>query len=216
MPDFKSFYKVLIGSWFIMALVVAGCQHKIGLPQQNQFHRYTVKSGHIRYEIKGIKSGNEDLYFDNWGMQEARYNTVRYVGASDTSTLRMLTLLTDDYWYYIDLNANKGTRLRFLEKEKGENGQIDHNLGLNYLNTLKSDMGGKFLEKDMVWDKECDVWETSNPVGKIWLWRNIPLRLQYTEGNTETVIRALEIDIKNKVSNHWFSTPIDCVIEKIE
>lgn len=211
------FLKKIIGLvLMVFVLVTSACTYKLGMPSENTYSMYFVKSGYIKYEIEGAKNGMEELYFDKWGMRQKRFSSVKYANTSDTASIRSLTILKNKYWYYVDLNANKATQIPQMETEGTKADSNHYKLGENFVKTVKQDMGGKYIGKDLVWDKECDVWETSNPPGKIWIWRYIPLRMQYLEGQDETIMRAVEIDTKKRIRANMFQLPKNCIIEKIE
>lgn len=39
-----------------------------------EVHRYKIRSGIVEYKLSGVQTGSETIYFDRWGMREAKYS----------------------------------------------------------------------------------------------------------------------------------------------
>ena len=54
-----------------MLAASAYCQDKT---KGTDVKKYNIKSGIIEYEMKGVQTGTQTLYFDDWGKKEATYS----------------------------------------------------------------------------------------------------------------------------------------------
>ena len=74
-----------------------------------QAKRYKVKSGIIQYKMTGMQNGTEILYFDNWGLREAKYTQTEISVMGMTQKENKVTVLDGNKIYTYDPVQRTGT-----------------------------------------------------------------------------------------------------------
>ena len=76
------------------------------------FKRYQIKSGVIEYRLEGMRSGTEKVYWDDWGVKEARYTkaTLNLMGVAQEVEERLIS--TPDVIYTIDVKTNQAVKTK--------------------------------------------------------------------------------------------------------
>lgn len=133
--------------------------------------RYGVKKACIEYEISGSQIGTEILYFEEWGMREAKYTKTELKIAGITQKTNTATFLDGSWIYTIDLDKNTGTKMEnpMLKQLEGKDlTEVGEQM-------MKS-MGGKKIGSELFLGKMCDIWEIKNLGTKAWIWKGITLK----------------------------------------
>jgi uncharacterized protein YjiS (DUF1127 family) len=167
------------------------------------------KSGIIKYNVSGTKTGTEVVYYEDWGRREAIYtkSTVDLRGVIvDRNTL---TLLEDNgRWINnIDLNARTGIRMK-NPRYKEYVGKSRIELENTKKKSLK-DAGARRAEIEMVIGKPCFVWTVQYNGNEIYLWNGIVLKKITGSGYSETTTVATEITESVNIPEEKFTIPPD-------
>jgi hypothetical protein len=142
--------------------------------QTNVFKRYKIKSAIVEYELSGNQTGTATLYFDNFGMQEATYESSVLEIYGDSQQLETVSYLLGFWQYTLDVEAGTGTKTKNTVLESlvmNSDGDLEQ-LGLKMFRS----MGGELSGTEEMLGKTCDVWELKSMGTKIWVWKNIPLK----------------------------------------
>ena len=139
--------------------------------------RYAIKSGVIEYKVSGIQTGTETIYFDDWGMKEAKYSKTELKMAGISQKVDQITYIDGEWNYTYDVAQNTGTKLKnplfdMLAKNMDEKDMKA--LG----EKMMKGMGGEKIGQEEVLGKTCDVWEIKQFKSKTWVWKNIPLKTE--------------------------------------
>ena len=167
------------------------------------------KSGIIKYNVSGTKTGTEVVYYEDWGRREAIYtkSTVDLRGVIvDRNTL---TLLEDNgLWINnIDLNARTGIRMK-NPRYKEYVGKSRIELENTKKKSLK-DAGARRAEIEMVIGRPCFVWTVQYNGNEIYLWNGIVLKKITGSGYSETTTVATEITESVNIPEEKFTIPPD-------
>jgi len=167
------------------------------------------KSGIIKYNVSGTKTGTEVVYYEDWGRREAIYtkSTVDLRGVIvDRNTL---TLLEDNgRWINnIDLNARTGIRMK-NPRYKEYVGKSRIGLENTKKKSLK-DAGARRAEIEMVIGRPCFVWTVQYNGNEIYLWNGIVLKKITGSGYSETTTVATEITESVNIPEEKFTIPPD-------
>ena len=167
------------------------------------------KSGIIKYNVSGTKTGTEVVYYEDWGRREAIYtkSTVDLRGVIvDRNTL---TLLEDNgRWINnIDLNARTGIRMK-NPRYKEYVGKSRIELENTKKKSLK-DAGARRAEIEMVIGRPCFVWTVQYNGNEIYLWNGIVLKKITGSGYSETTTVATEITESVNIPEEKFTIPPD-------
>jgi len=139
--------------------------------------RYLVKSGIIQYQYSGMQTGTETLYFDDYGMKEAKFTdaTMKMMGVEQKR--QELSILDGDNQYTIDLTKKTGIKMKnpFLSQALTDS---DDEAIIKLGEKMMAEEGGKKIGTETVAGKECDVWEIKKMNAKTWVWKALPLKFE--------------------------------------
>lgn len=127
----------------------------------------------VVYDVSGVHAGQETLYWDDWGLREARYTktTMSMMGVTqDTDTW---TITLGEKMYAIDQNANTMSTLdtsemgAFVNMSDAEMKQM--------ADQMMKAMGSKRIGSDYIADQSCEVWATDFGNAETCLWMGVTL-----------------------------------------
>lgn len=173
---------------------------------QDGFKRYPMQSGIIEYTYTGNQNGTEIVYFDQWGMREARYSNKKVDMMGQKFTLNTVALMDNDWIYTVDLDRKVGIKVKntFLEDFIKDNPDKDlTKVGEKML----EGMGGVKTGTDQIAGKTCDVWETKNMNTTTCIWNGVPLRTEINAGPFQVKTVATKIQENAPVSEDKFKLP---------
>ncbi len=165
------------------------------------FKRYHVKSGVVEYRLEGMRTGTETLYWDDWGVKEARYTevTVNLMGVSQDVKEKLIA--TPDVVYTIDQTTNSAVKTKnpgvgfFKDLNEDEMAQMSKQL-------LEA-TGGKRIGTDFVAEQTCELWDVPLSGGQECIWKGIPLSESGSLGGLQSsrvatiVVAGIEVDEKH-------------------
>jgi len=167
------------------------------------FRRYQVESGIIEYSVRGAKNGKEVVYFDQWGMREAKYSTIIENGFQQNHLMN----LQDKEWTYI-IDFDK----RIANKRQNENikkffEDVDREAVVDMTPLLMASQGAEKLYLDMFNGNECDVWVVEKTGTEIWLWKGIVVKKVDKKKGHITIYEAIKIEADVPVPEQKFLIP---------
>ena len=180
-------------------------------PKDAGFKRYQIESGIVQSELSGAQKGSETLYFDRWGMREAKYTNSVLTIAGMTQKSNTLNLIDGDWIYVIDLDKRTGTKTQNpLLKQIADRAA---NKDLSELGEkMMRDMGAEKTGTEEVAGKMCDVWEVKNLRTKSWVWKSVTLKVQVNMGAMEMNSTATRFEEGASVPADRFAIPSDVKI----
>jgi hypothetical protein len=171
--------------------------------------RYLIKSGVVEYTLSGTRKGTETIYFDNWGMREAKYTKAEISAMGFTQKQNTLTLLDGEITYSIDLDTKTGTKMETpLLKEIAANNKDLTDAG----EKMMKGMGAVKIGAEVVLGKTCDVWEIKNMKSKTWVWKGVALKTQTSMPNMEMTITATKFEDSVAIPPDKLKIPSDVTI----
>ena len=143
------------------------------------FRRYKIRSGIVEYKMSGMQTGTETIYFDRWGMREARYTQTEIKVANMSVKQNRLTLLHGEWTYGVDLDKKTGTKTptplwKELTGAAKRQGKDATEIGEEML----ARMGGRKIGAETLLGKSCDVWEIKSMNTKSWIWQGVTLKTE--------------------------------------
>jgi hypothetical protein len=177
--------------------------------------RYPVKSGIVKYELTGNHSGSEVLYFEDYGMREAKFTKRTITMGGQTQSSSELLLITPEHMYTISLDRKEGIQSRspfsgdFLAKSGAKNFR---ELGKMML----EQMGGKIIGTETIAGKECEVWEMKDAGAKSWMWNDIPLKIEAKPMNMSLLSTATSIETDVAIAADKFKVPAGIKISEAQ
>ncbi len=176
--------------------------------RDSEYRRYQIESGIVEYRVSGSQNGSEAIYFDRWGMREAKYTRTEISFSGITQRTNTLTLLDGEWIYVLDLERRTGTKTKntLLKTIAEKSGMKDFGeIGEQMLR----DMGGEKIGSEEVASKPCDVWEVKRLGSRSWVWKSISLKTQVRMGGLEITSQATRVEEGASVPEDKFALPSD-------
>ena len=174
--------------------------------------RYPIKSGIIEYKVSGLQTGTETIYFDDWGMKEAKYTKTEMKIAGTSQEEDRVTYIDGAWNYTYDAIQKSGTKLKNPLFEVAKHMKEK---GLKALGEkMMKDMGGEKVGQEEILGKDCEVWEVKNMKTKIWIWNNIPFKTESNLMQTITV-EATSFEENASIPTDKLSPPKDVEFQDI-
>lgn len=191
---------VLGGFW------VVGCvwaQTPTVPPGPGMTHFYALEQGSIVYEISGAAKGKETLYFDHWGMRQARHKMIdaQRMGSSNTVTLNLGPEIV-----VMDPDKNLGQKkedAKLKEVLASLKADDDQMIAVKLLTVS----GGQKVGEEKVLDRPCEIWEIAALKMKTWLWNGIALKMKMDTAEGEIFYVAIKVDQNTLVDEKLFIVP---------
>jgi len=171
--------------------------------------RYQIKSGIVEYTLSGTRTGTETIYFDNWGMREAKYTKSEMSMMGVTQKQNTLVIIDGETTYSIDLDTKTGTKMETpMLKELAANNKDLTDAG----EKMMKSMGGAKIGTEVVLGKTCDVWEIKTMQSKTWVWKNVPLKTQVNMANMQMTMIATKFEEGASIPADKFKVSSDVTI----
>lgn len=172
------------------------------------YKRYGIESGIVEYNISGMQTGTETLYFDHWGMREAKYTNAAISFGGVSKKIHTLTLTRNDSVYSIDLDSKTGTAMQnpmMNTMMKNAKGKDLMEMGME----MMKNMGGEKIGTEEILGKTCDVWEIKKMGSKASVWNAIPMKTEASMmGMTQSIV-ATKIDEDASIPEEKMRIPSD-------
>jgi len=174
------------------------------------YKRYRIKSGIIEYEMSGAQKGTETVYFDKWGMREAKYTKSSMTIMGITRKTNQLTIMDGEWVYTIDLDKKTGTKTKnpFLKEITEGAGTKDlGEIGERMMNRMGEQVGS-----EEVAGKMCEVWEVKDAGSRSWVWNGIPLKTQVNMAGMQITMTATRFEEGALIPEDKFAIPAGATI----
>jgi hypothetical protein len=166
------------------------------------YKRYPIESAIIEYKVSGSQIGTETLYFDKYGMREAKYTDTVMMGMKRQS----LTLILGQWMYNIDLGTKIGAKVETpMLKKLAEESKVKELYKSN--EELMLAIGAERTGTEKIAGKACDVWEIKSANTKTWLWNWISLKTEVRMGGMEILMEAVSIKPEVEIPVSRFAVP---------
>jgi len=177
-------------------------------PDSMIHHRYPIKSCIVEFELDGMQTGKETLYFEDYGLREAKYSQTSLAFGSLSTTTNTLTLMDREWIYNIDLGTNSGTKIPNPVFITNPMQQVNKDL-VAQNREMMSAMGGKLLGEEEYLNKKCEVWSNEALHSKTWIWNGIVLKSIVNTMGMKQEVRAVKIQDVVKIPPEKFLLPKD-------
>lgn len=178
--------------------------------------RYGIESGIVTYEAEGAYQGTQTVYFDTWGLREARYADAFTNLSGKEEESHVLTLRRDNWIYVIDMKERTGSKWRvpeFTGFSEGDGGRPPKGwqVGEFSQSALKR-MGAAPAGEETYLGHTCKVWNIPVPVSTVCVWEDIPLKVETKIRGHAMVVKATSLQVGGNVPEEKFSLPQDIKI----
>ena len=136
---------------------------------EDSLRRYRVESGIVELSLTGVQVGTETIYFDKWGMREAKYTKSEITRDGVTRKIDRLILLNGEWMYNIDLIKRTGKRMpgSIMTEALERSGAKDL---VDVVEASMKEMGGVKTGTEEVAGRTCDVWKIEKMNATNWVW----------------------------------------------
>lgn len=184
------------------------------------YKRYGIESGIIETKLSGMQQGTETVYFDHWGMREAKYSHTKMEMMGVKRESKIFTLIDGEWIYNVDLTTNKGTKIKnpMIASIAEQTGEKDFmQLGEEVLEK----MGATKTGTEEILGKTCDVWEAQAMNMRLLVWKGIPFKTTVSLGeqmgqdmNSEIIITKFDEGVS--ISEDKFKLPKGAIFSNVE
>jgi len=171
--------------------------------------KYPFKSGVIKYanDVMGTKSTLK-VYFDDYGAKECAVSETEVEGNKITGR----SLRVGNYLYQLSMEQGIGSKV-----------EIDDSFQTYLFDTKEfekrlKEVNGKKLGTAEVLGRKCQVYsmEENNALTKMWVWKNVILKMKAEMDGMETGMEAVEIKETSNLPKGIFEVPKGFNIEEIK
>lgn len=165
--------------------------------------KYHIKSGIIEYEISGASKGKEVVYFDDYGIKEAKYSNQEIDMMGIKQKTNQIVISDSKDIYTLDVEKKTGSKMKnpFL-------GSMPEDKNLEELGKeIMTNMGGKVIGSETLLGKTCEIWEVSQLSAKIWVWNTVPLKTEVNMMGMKITSTAIKFEPNANVPKEKFVVP---------
>jgi hypothetical protein len=196
---------------FFLALFLLASWNADGFSQD--FRRYKIRSGIVEYKLSGMQTGTETLYFDRWGMREAKYTQTEIKAGSISVKQNRLGLLDGEWPYAVDLDQKTGTKIATpMMKELAGAAKREGKDATDLGEEMLARMGGRKIGMETLLGKTCDVWEIKSLNAKSWVWQGLTLKTEVNMMGKTTTTEAVRLQDNVSVPEEKLTLPQDVKI----
>jgi len=163
-----------------------------------ELNHFPVKSGIIKYELKGRTNGSQIIYFDEFGELINEWNSRIINSAGKTISEASIKIIKNDSIFELDLQS-QSINIKPLNKESNQNLQ----------NLISNDMINAMAYKEIgimnIAGVNCIEYSGEN--GKLWTWNNIVMKTEMNVMNIHILKEATEIIIGIDIPKTKFEIP---------
>ncbi len=154
---------ILITLFFITSILSA-----------QKFKRYDFKSGKVEYKLSGAAKGTQTMFFDNYGMKEAKFANMSIEMMGMKQKKNTITIIDGKDTYVVNWESGTAVKMKTPLYDMFPKGKGLKNVG----EKLMQNMGAEKTGTGTVLGKECDIWEIKKAGTKLWIWKSIPLKVE--------------------------------------
>jgi len=197
--------------WFFLAFFLLAGWSVDSFGQE--LRRYKIRSGIIEYKMSGMQTGAETIYFDRWGMREAKYTQTEIKVASMSVKQNQYSLLDGEWTYTVDLDKKTGTKMptplwKELTGAAKREGKDASEIGKEML----ARMGGRRIGTETLLGKSCEVWEIKSMNAKSWIWQGVTLKTEVNMMGKLMTTEAVRLQDNVNVPEEKLALPKDVKI----
>ncbi len=195
--------------FLLLSLFFISCnsfQNVQKLPSKYHY-RYEIESGHVVYSISGIKKGSEELFFDQYGARQSKLTKNKISIGTNAREISTLTIYQKDSVFMINLNDSIGRALKdeYLFIVADSLNTLDLTKAQLFL--MQNEQGLQKIAKEKILNKECDVYQLPDSSLQMWLWNNIPLKIESSIMGIKNTVVAIRIQAGLSIPKNKFIIP---------
>jgi len=140
-------------------------------------NRYKLKSGYIKYQLDGQNKGTEELYWDNFGQNEARYTNISMTVFGMAQTTNSIYIIDGDWAYSVDGQTNTATKINYTAMMTKMKGGDNTQKPMDFSEEMIQAFGGVKAGTEKILGKTATIYNLANMGDyRVWLWKGVPLK----------------------------------------
>lgn len=173
-----------------------------------EMKRYKTASAIVQYTLSGAQSGTETLWFDRYGMREAKLTQTQLSVAGQTVKTNQLTIFESGTTTNVDLDRKTATKMptplwaEIVANAKKQGGDLS-DLGMM---TIKRS-GAVKTGDEPVAGKPCEIWEIKSLGSKMWVWNGVVLRQETKLAGMAMKTEATSVQENAAIPGDKFAVP---------
>ncbi len=187
------FLKLIFLTLFSVTLIISA----------QDFRRYDVKSAKVEYKLSGAAKGTQTLFFDNYGMKEAKYAELSLEMMGVKQDKNTLSVIDGKDTYVVDWENGSAVKMPTPLYSMFPKGKDVKNAG----DKMMRNMGAVKTGTGTVLNKKCDVWEIKKAGTKLWVWKSIPLKVEVNMMGVQMNQEATSVETNITIEPSKFEIP---------
>jgi hypothetical protein len=203
----KNVLGLILGLWILIPVILNA--------QVKDYKRYGKESGIIEYEVSGSQNGIETIYFENYGMKEAKYTDVT-IDMFGMKQKNEQVVYLDGYWQFsVNPKDKSGSKTENTMLKQMVESSEDKDLGEVGMKMFIS-MGGEKIGTEQFLGKKCDVWQLESMGSKIWIWNYIPLKTEVDMMGMKSTYKAINLEFDVDIPDDKIDVPDDIEFKEFD
>lgn len=192
----------------LMVLLAAGILFGTQEGHAQEIRRYKIASAIVSYTLSGSQTGTETIWFDRYGMREAKHTQSSLSVAGHTVKTNKLSILDGETTINADLDRKTATKMptpqlkKLIEAAKRQGGDMT-DLGTQ----MMQQMGAVKTGTGVIAGKPCDIWEIRTLGSKSWVWNGVTLKSETRLAGQTILIEATSVQENAAVPEDKFTLP---------
>jgi len=196
------YYKYFKQRWLMKKIFISAIALllMVSFARSEEYKYFPQKSGILQYKMTGFMDGKQTVYFDDYGQKYIIEQDMVYFDAPNKSK----TFIVHDSSYSIDLVKNQGYKFQDPEKIAYLTAYRLAKDPNKAYQDLYTSQGGKVIGKEKIKNMECEIWELSKGLKKIWLGNGIVYKTELKESEKTGVIELYQADFNIAFEKDFF------------
>lgn len=175
----------------------------VSFARAEDYKYFPEKSGILQYKLTGYMEGTQKVYFEDFGQKYIIEQDMLYFGAPNKSK----TFVVRDTSFSVDLIKNVGYKFQFIENTNYLTFYKKTNDPNKAYQELYTSLGGKVIGKEKIKKVECEIWEMSNGLRKVWLGDGLVYKIELKESGKTGTFELYQIDHNITFEKDFFIKP---------
>lgn len=193
----------------LSVLVVAS----LSAQPENPGWKYPAEQGRILYHYTGNTEGYRELFFRNYGKEQALYTNLErsstFFAVTTTTPENVIELLINGKHYHFDLETKTGLTLDFPVHLLHKYFRIPETK--SYAAGLM-EIGAELLGEEEVNGYPCEKWSYRDRV--FWIYQGLLMKMKSSGLNKNFSMQAVEIEFNRDINNKKFNFPEKIPLKK--
>lgn len=175
--------------------------------------RYDIRSGYIKYETS---QGTEELYWDNYGDQEARYTDSTVTVFGMTQSNQSVNIIDGRWAYNFDKGSNKASKIDhelMMKQMSGSKAQQPREFTEQMLDAF----GGEKLGTEKILGRKATIYKLNN-IGdyKVWVYKGLALKAEMQMMGFSYEMQAIEFKENANIDQAKLRLPSGMEIAEVD